>query len=202
MTDHLTTCRHCGSADTMEIPDTTGRHHAKLVCARCETYIRWLPKPTPVVGLENLLLPEPLPRGAALPPLVGTDKQIRFAEKVRREMLRAAWNAGHRDLARSMATIVEAGWWLSNRDTADVGKLKFPSTWRPPPLPLIDPDLIARPPAGLEWLDLGDGTGAWAIEPWATSGATRSPAPESTPPPSRPARSGSTAAPLLEDNTP
>jgi hypothetical protein len=159
-----TQCPHCGSRSILEVADPGKRHYAQLICGACSRWIRWIPKPPPTIGTADLRPPEPLPKGAALPSLKGTPKQVKFAESVRRDTLRRVWSAGHKDLARSMATIADAGWWLSNRDRP-LESVHFPSDWRPPPLPFID--LTDPPPAssGLAWFDFGDGTGAWTMTP-------------------------------------
>jgi hypothetical protein len=39
-------CKRCGSTDVRQMPGT-GPHHARLVCAGCRRFVRWLPKPVP-----------------------------------------------------------------------------------------------------------------------------------------------------------
>ncbi len=38
------TCKNCGSTDTVRGPGA-GPHHARLLCAGCGTFIKWLKKP-------------------------------------------------------------------------------------------------------------------------------------------------------------
>lgn len=46
MSDHNETCRHCQhpGPHVVEV-QTTGVHHAKVECAKCRRFLRWLSKP-------------------------------------------------------------------------------------------------------------------------------------------------------------
>lgn len=45
--DAETVCQRCGIIDNRHTAPGTGPHGAKLVCARCGSFLKWLPKSAP-----------------------------------------------------------------------------------------------------------------------------------------------------------
>lgn len=120
----------------MSEPADNGPHYGRLTCLDCGVFLKWIGKPrTHWTGLE---LPEPWTPGTQLPELRGTPGQVRFADSVRRPILRRAWRRGgaYRHLSLCMATIDDATWWLANRLAPSVDEMKWPDSWTPvvPPL--------------------------------------------------------------------
>lgn len=42
-------CKRCGTTTTRQGPGT-GPHHARLICAGCGRFLRWLPRPSVTSG--------------------------------------------------------------------------------------------------------------------------------------------------------
>jgi hypothetical protein len=47
-------CPSCGATGTEEVPCPEGPHHAKLTCAGCGRFLRFLPRPDAGVPLSQL----------------------------------------------------------------------------------------------------------------------------------------------------
>jgi hypothetical protein len=88
----------------------------KRICTRC-----WRDE---MQGAKQRISenPEVPPRGDALAALVGTMKQVQWAEKIRAERIASRHGAGHHDSAL-LETVTEAKWWIDNRGRTDADLL-------------------------------------------------------------------------------
>jgi len=50
-------CKYCGSVETKEILTPELMHYAKLVCADCDRWIKWIPNPDRKSVLHNFFQP-------------------------------------------------------------------------------------------------------------------------------------------------
>jgi hypothetical protein len=117
-------CRDCGSTLTAEVPCPGGPHHAKLACAGCGRFLRWLPRPDPGIPLSELAASLRSRPGPA--ELTGTPTQVRWARSIRDRMLSDARRSGDRDRAAVLAGIADASWFIANRNRPP-GEIRWPA---------------------------------------------------------------------------
>lgn len=108
----------------MERPRPDTQHYAEWWCSVCNRHCGWVPAPT--VAIEDLELPPGLSERDRLPELVGTPKQVSFAELVRSHMLSRCSAFLPAQVVAAMRTIADASWWIANKDRDEI---RWPRTW-------------------------------------------------------------------------
>lgn len=120
-------CPHCGSSDLRTVPTPDGPHYAKIECVPCDRWVRWLS--APLRSWRDLELPEPRPFGMAAG-LVGSPKQVQFAESVRGGLMNRVRACGleYARLVGAMSRIADAGWWIANHQRP-LNQISWPRDW-------------------------------------------------------------------------
>lgn len=123
-------CAH-GNTHVEELP-AGNQHYGKEVCSDCGRFVRWIRAPE--CPAENLVIPE-CEVSAPVCQLVGTPKQVSWAEMLRRERLPQLQAKGMDDphwkkLAAAARQISDASWWIANRNS-NLAAIRWPTQWRP-----------------------------------------------------------------------
>lgn len=144
-------CGH-GTTYVEELPPGS-QHFGKEMCSDCGKFVRWVPAPD--CPAENLVIPE-CEVSAPVCQLMGTPKQVSWAEMLRRERLPQLQAKGCDDphwkkLAAAARQISDASWWIANRNS-NLAAIRWPTQWRPgaAPAPPSTPAAVRQPRPGRE----------------------------------------------------
>lgn len=97
--------------------------YGKIVCADCGAFLKWMPFPT---GLDGKVIPDC--EDGPLPDLVGSQAQIKWATSLRARLLAELAVGGPKNLYLAARQIVQASWWIANRDKP-VAQMHWPASW-------------------------------------------------------------------------
>ncbi len=136
----------CGHGTTnVEVMPPGSQHYGKEMCSDCGKFVRWVPAPD--CPAENLIIPD-CEVSAPVCQLVGTPKQVSWADMLRRERLPQLQAKGQTDptwkkLAAAARQISDASWWIANRN-CNLAAIRWPTQWRSGASPA--PSAPPRPP--------------------------------------------------------
>jgi hypothetical protein len=121
-------CPRCHSTETRtEVLPVGSVHYAKLLCAGCGRYLRFLPRQESKGGQPSAGTIARVHDRVRPAVLRGTDKQCLAARSIRENMLYRAQRRNDLDCARLLRCVADATWFLANRSAQSPEEFRWPA---------------------------------------------------------------------------